>query len=361
MRWNGIDNGTNRRDNPGVRILFSRVFNPRFEHLPEYITAAFRGLGHEVVEHDYRGFALPGRLREACGVLDRWDRRRLNRGLLEVARRFKSDLFLTTFGGSIEPATVEAIRRETGAAAANWFADFPGAPGVLERGLWVGHAYNRLFFQSTDLMGIHAAWGHRRVSWLPPACDPDIHRPVVLAPEERRRYGCAVAFVGSRYPERERLFETIADLDVGIWGPGWDALRPGSPLVSRIRGGGTKPEDWTKIYAAASVVVHFAGSGGQPVLPDTMKQAGPRVFEILACGAFGLMDRKPDTAALFLDGEHLAFFDGESDFRSKVLEWLGRPTDRARIAAAGRAEALAKHTYRHRVSEMLRILAEDRG
>lgn len=339
-----------------MRVLLCRAVNPLFAQFSDYVERAFRALGHEVVCHDYRGFLLPGRIREACPALDRFDRKRLNRRLLDLARRVRPDLFLATWAGTVEPSTVEAIRRECGAKTANWFADFPGAPGVLERGLWVGAGYDALFFQSTDLLEVHRAFGHRHVHWLPPACDPEIHAPAKPSDDERRRYRCAVAFVGSRYPERECLFESIADLDLGIWGPGWDALPAGSALRARVRGGAVGPEAWTRIYAACDVALHVAGSGGRPVPPSVMRQAGPRVFEILACGAFELLDEKPDPAALFRDGEHLAFFQGPGDFRAKVLDWLGRGEDRRRIAATGRAEALAKHTYRHRVEEMLRVL-----
>ena len=47
---------------------------------------------------------------------------------------------------------------------------------------------------------------------------------------DRTLYGKDVAFVGAWDRERERMLENLADLNLGVWGPGWNRVRMGSPL-----------------------------------------------------------------------------------------------------------------------------------
>ena len=180
------------------------------------------------------------------------------------------------------------------------------------------------------------------------ACDPARHHPVELSAEERDAWRHDVVFVGSHYPVREKLFEALAGLDLAIWGPGWDRLRSDSPLKGCVRAAHTTPETWRKIYAAAKIVlsVHFQ----DPLGKIPCHQASPRVFEALACGAFVITDRQKDVMALFQDGEHLVTFADGEDLRRKVETYLRCSNERERIAQNGRAEVLARHTYRDRLS-----------
>jgi spore maturation protein CgeB len=85
-------------------------------------------------------------------------------------------------------------------------------------------------------------------------------------------------------------------------------------------------------------------------------QASPRVFEALACGAFVLTDQQKDVLALFREGEHLVAFSDAADLDRKIEYYLAHPGERQRIAAAGRAEVLRRHTYTHRIARLLEIV-----
>jgi spore maturation protein CgeB len=56
---------------------------------------------------------------------------------------------------------------------------------------------------------------------------------------------------------------------------------------------------------------------------------------------------------MFEDGVHLATYSSVSELREKSQYYLAHKEKRRRIAACGRQEVLEKHTYLHRVSEML--------
>jgi len=216
--------------------------------------------------------------------------------------------------------------------------------------------YDHVFCQGSEAVEIMERAGLARVRWLPVGCDPSRHRAVSLSPEEKEQYGHDVVFVGSWYPERAALFERLCEFDLAIWGPGWEMLPERSALRRHLRGAHTSPGEWRKIYSASRIVLatHYHDpSGRYPVY-----QASPRVFEALACGAFVLSDRQRDVLALFRDGEHLASFSDGDDLAVKVRYYLEHPGERQAIARKGREEALSRHTYVHRLRELLAVAGE---
>jgi spore maturation protein CgeB len=101
------------------------------------------------------------------------------------------------------------------------------------------------------------------------------------------------------------------------------------------------------VYGAAAAVlnIHYGAFGPRPVSGD---MANTRVFEIPACGALQIVDRRRDVLALFREGTDLLAFSSGEELRARVEEALG-DRDRARaIATAGRRAVLARHTYAHR-------------
>jgi hypothetical protein len=61
---------------------------------------------------------------------------------------------------------------------------------------------------------------------------------------------------------------------------------------------------------------------------------------------------------LFRDGVHVATYREPEELLDKIEYYLGKEAIRERIAAAGREEALARHTYRHRMGQILRLVEE---
>ncbi|MBS1259303.1 MAG: hypothetical protein MAG551_02372 [Candidatus Scalindua arabica] len=95
------------------------------------------------------------------------------------------------------------------------------------------------------------------------------------------------------------------------------------------------------------------GHYGTDIDEDKVTQASPRVFETLACGSFQIVDAKKDVVTLFNSGEHLVCFKKVLEVKGLVKEYLGNQQKRKEIANSGRNEVLAKHTWVHRIEEML--------
>lgn len=332
-----------------MKILLSGAFNPLFEALPEYLAAALKGAGHDLLIFDHRAFLLPGRLRARVPLLDRFDRDLLNARLVQTVRRTRPDRLVVNQGMVLNHRTIESIR-EMGVRCVNWFSDYPAE---FEAGLRVAPAYDTFYLGSSYAARRHREAGHRHANWLPFACDPDVHRPLDTDdPPEVRGSHAEVVFVGSYYPERQILLRFLRGLPVSIWGPGWQRAAHDPHLASMIRGGALRPSAWRRLYASARVAIniHYGAFGPEEVSGDL---ANTRVFEILACGTHQVSNRQGDVLRLFDEGVHLSAFSGGDELRAAVERALHDEDWRRAVARRGREAVLARHTYSHRIAALL--------
>jgi len=332
-----------------MKVLFSGAWNPRFEALPEYLVTAFRNEGHQVVCFDHRNYHIPGRIRQVAPVLQKMDTILLNRRLMREANRFRPDLLVVNQGSAVTPDTIKKIRQETGAVTINWWSDYPAE---FEAGLntAASGAWDRFFVSGTDAEERHHRAGIAGTTWLPFACDPCIQAPSGPCEEESTppEPTPGIVFVGSAYPERRDLLAVLADLDLGIWGPGWNRYADDPVIGARILGGPLRPDRWVPLFQKAEIVLNLSYGFGKPEeVYGTM--ANVRVFEIAACGACQVVDGKKDILDLFTDQVHLASFQSAAELREVVISLLGDRDRRLRIGRAGREAVLAHHTWEHRV------------
>jgi len=280
--------------------------------------------------------------------------------LLHKVKKFRPDIVLIAGGFTIYPETITAIKRLGNVITINWSADYPRN---FEYHIKAGPSYDFLFTSATDGLRKYQGKGYVNGYFLPFACDSQIHKPINVSEEERKKYSCDVAFVGSNYPERVSILEKLSGLDLGIWGIGWDGLPADSPLKQHIRGGVLKPEQWTKVYSSSKIVLNILSiklAGGIELEDSKYGHiANTKVFEILGCGALQLVERKSDVIKLFKPGKHLVCFEGCNQLIELIEYYLNNPVDRERIADNGRRIAHGKHTYLHRFEEMLSLINQN--
>jgi 2-polyprenyl-3-methyl-5-hydroxy-6-metoxy-1,4-benzoquinol methylase/thioredoxin-like negative regulator of GroEL len=78
-----------------------------------------------------------------------------------------------------------------------------------------------------------------------------------------------------------------------------------------------------------------------------------RVFETMASGALLVTDEADGLEDLFEDGKHLVVYRRDEDLLAVVERYLADHDARDRIAAEGQALVLSRHTYAHRMAEIL--------
>lgn len=337
-----------------MKILYVGYHNPNFISITEYIEGAIAGLGHELLTYDYRDWLIPGRVRDRVEFLHAWDISRINKNLIKKAEKFKPDILLVNGGWTISPNTILELREKNEVIAINWIADYPLR---FEDYLKAGPYYDCFLTSGTDALERYREEDNINGSWLPFACNPSVHKKVELTKKEIEKYSCDICFVGTNYPERAKILEGLCDYDLSIWGLGWEKLPAGSPLKAHVRGGKVKPEEWVKIYNASKIALNISYSEGLAIDNQTFRMCNTRVFEILGCGAFQLMDARQDAMDLFKDREHMVFYRNEDELKRVVGEYLVRVEERERISASGMQEVLKKHTYEHRIKQLLEIVS----
>lgn len=159
-------------------------------------------------------------------------------------------------------------------------------------------------------------------SWLPLACDPDVHGACPTAKT------LDVCFVGHLFPgPRCELVNLIRSH--------YPAMFVGQRFF----------EDMAHLYASTRVVFNRS----------IRNDINMRVFEALASGSLLLTNdlTANGQTELFQDGVHLAVYRDGAELLERLRYYLAHEQEREQLAAVGRAEVLAKHTYRQRMATIL--------
>lgn len=168
--------------------------------------------------------------------------------------------------------------------------------------------------------------GVPRCAFLPCPCDPDIQRPY---PELDEKWKSEILFIGkeqhSNFPFRQQ--------------------EERCQILDRLR-----KRKGAKLYGCFGfptldgVEVFWAVSGAKIALSintiNTVRMYhSDRLINCLACGAFTLAKRVPDSDLLFEDGKHLRYFDAADEFFELADWYLTHDEERERIARAGMEHA----------------------
>jgi len=201
--------------------------------------------------------------------------------------------------------------------------------------------------------------GVRRHAYVQTGCDPEIHAPVTLDPDEERAYRCDVSFAGAAYHNRTQVFKGLTDFNFKIWGVGWTA-RELQPLVRDPEQRFT-PEKFAKIVAASKISLNLHSSATHDGVDPKCDAVNPRVFEIAACGGFQLCDPCIGLESLFDFETELPVYRDLCELRERIGYFLAHPEERMEFARRARDRVLRDHTYEKRAQRMLDVILENYG
>lgn len=164
-------------------------------------------------------------------------------------------------------------------------------------------------------------------TWLPLACDPELHRPHVVPNE------FDWSFVGHLFP-----------------GPRTDLIEGLRSRFPRAFVGQRYFDDMAKTYSASQIVFNRS----------VRNDVNMRVFEAMACGSLLVTNDLTDNgqSELFQSGQHFVTYRDEDELLDRVQFYLTHEADRQRVASQGLNAVLASHTYRHRMETVLEGLGK---
>jgi len=274
-------------------------------------------------------------------------RRAFSRRVRDAVRKLRADV-LILFGSNstILPDTLARLRQEINVTILLWEFNLRFWRGYQAESL---RHYDHVFIgDSYPIPLLTGAGGVRNVHFLGPGCDPDVHRPLQLSPQEQQTFGADVCYVGTAHPNRVRMFEALTDFGIRLWGEKWRR----SPTLAPFSLPGTVyGMRKTKIYNAAKIMLNLQSVETQ------VNGISCRPFEVLACGSFCLTEYKPDLERFFKVGEEIVAFHDLEDLRAKIDHYLTHDDERQAIADRGRKKVLANYTYRQIMCHMLSTVA----
>ena len=197
--------------------------------------------------------------------------------------------------------------------------------GLSER-LKLAQFFDAVCVAQHDFVVIVKDQGIENAFWLPLACDPDFHSSVQQVQEKRYEIGF-VGHKGAGNGDRSKVLDILSSQfklnDLNRW---------------------YSPEDIGVVYNQSHMVFNWSVNG----------DVNMREFEALCSGRLLLTNAIGNgLERLFTDREHLVVYRNVEELQSLVRYYLAHPEEREKIARAGRAEVLKKHTYRCRSAQIL--------
>jgi spore maturation protein CgeB len=282
-----------------------------------------------------------------------------NREYLRIISEFVPDLLLVIKGETVFPGTLEEVKEKYRIPCVAYIWDCPfysytGQFADIYRANNFSRAmrlYEHIFVYDPYYVRKIKERGINAVSYLPLAADPARYRKTEFSKEEKK-LAYDICFVGSPFPNRRMVLDRLSGFNLGVFGDGWKKWywfglkRP--PAYYRGRASGDKV---AKIYSAAKVVLNIHD-------PETRDGLNTRTFEILSCGAFELVDFRPELGKFFKIPEEIVCYKEIEEIGDLVRHYLAHPMQRQEIAEQGMRKVINNHTWLLRMQEALSLLNE---
>jgi spore maturation protein CgeB len=280
----------------------------------------------------------------SAGLLNRLRRVGLRDRMTRVLRDADPAMVLVLEGVQLPPELVAELKRVNRAVWINWFCDERRTHASVSA---LSAAYDIVFVAGSAVAETSESVGLPPLRYLPPGCDPSVHRPM----RSRDQFRANVVFAGTATPHRERLLSELVEFGLAVWGPGWRRTK----LRDYCRGELLEHGDYIRAYAGASVAVNVQCSGE---CGGTDPGCNRRLFELAAIGVPQVVEDRPDIHRHFREGSEILVARSAADFKGLLAEALQDRAWSEQVAASARERALKEHTYMHRLATMLREVRE---
>jgi spore maturation protein CgeB len=330
-----------------MKILYAAGMTPNDSSL--YRMQALERLGHIVTPlnaFDYESASpllrkIMYRLAAGPGVV------RLNRDLLEIARREKPDVVWADKLLGMWPETIETLRA-MGIATVSYMID--NAFGPRRDPGW------RLYMKDIPHYDLHVTQrdvsvreyerrGARHVIKIQTAYEPTIHFPPPAGWSDKDR-DRGVSFIGTPYDNRAEFLTRLwkefglpVTVSGGlVWKP---ALGPEATAAIYRGNGELFRDEYREGIWKSRINLSFITHSNQDEFVH-------KSFEIAGCGGFLLAERSDGHMQRFKEDEEAVFFSTIEECVEKIWRYLPDEAARARIVEAGRERALRDGYYNDR-------------
>jgi spore maturation protein CgeB len=326
-----------------------RIFVPASAYedsFAENVAATLTSMGHEVrslgsVSHAEYWSVPRYAWRTGIRLLARDRPGLLDRKIVRVAREFKPDAVIATTG-EWHSETLAALGRLCPGRMTLWWGD---APANSRRWTLVDPSWDFIYVKDRVAVSKLRLVG-RNAFLLHEAMNPSWHRRVARQANER------IATVGNWYAFRQALVLRLLSSGVSVDLHGSCPPRWAHPEIRRRHSGRfLVREEKSRVFGEALACLNsFALAEGDSL--------NCRAFEIAGAGGLQLIEHRQAIGECFEPGRELLAFSDFEELLDHIARARREPAAMEIVRAAGSRRALAQHTYRHRLEDILRRWAD---
>lgn len=341
-----------------VGPYLDRLENPYFPSLSQGLADAFERLGWDVIIFPYRTIYNQDLvLRLSRHRVSYSAVRRLHRGFFKKCIELKPDVVFLQKAEMFSPQWLAGIKLMNDPPLIVFYnSDDPQLFSDLGR--FMGEVSDVVLTSSEMCVPMYRDIGIMYAQYMPFWAIPEILIP--FKGEVPECFLSDIAFVGSYYPERGILLDSLVDalldrnINLKVWGRGWEEAPKRVREAFWTGKNITKDTDLRYVFHGCKIALNMHHTwmkyGGM--------KANLRTYEALASGAFVLSDRSLGIEDLFKVGEQLVCYDSPDDLIAKVEYFLEHPAERQKIAARGYAAVKDRYTIDCWVQQADKLIME---
>jgi spore maturation protein CgeB len=259
--------------------------------------------------------------------------------LLETARRERPNILLT-LTQSVSELTLAELKRLGVTYRVAWWGD---APTNLKRLDLLSSEWDALFLKDREAVNRFRGL-ELKAYLLHEALNPAWHKP--LAGQKNNQ----VVVAGNYYGHRQFLVRKLLGdgIELGLYGPNVP-LWSFPEVKQHFNGRFIVKEEKSRVFGE-----------GLACLNSTSFAEGNslncRAFEIAGAGGLQLLEHRPVIEECFEPGKEVLVYRTYQELLDQIERAKKYPAEMVAVREAGAKRALAEHTYRHRLTEILRTL-----
>ncbi|MED4650745.1 glycosyltransferase [Bacillus pseudomycoides] len=273
-----------------------------------------------------------------------------------IVTTFQPQVVLTILGDNL---SIQAIQyfKENGIQLACWMTE---DPYYFDKTYQIIDRFDYIFTIDTGALKQYQLV-HQNAHYLPLGTNHSIFKPRSV----EHVYKSDLLLVGYPYQTRVNLIHFLlknTNYALTLIGKGWrNRLQKVWRNNARVMIEDTwmNPEKVSYFYNGASIVLNPHRSNNFLYNQNTSKvmneSINNRTFDIAACGAFQLIEEKPNLRSFFTEEEMISYQDYE-DCLCKVITYMNDKKKKEIIAQKAQKIVIGQHTFCQRIKEMVKII-----
>jgi spore maturation protein CgeB len=151
------------------------------------------------------------------------------------------------------------------------------------------------------------------------------------------------------------MLEALTQFDLKIWGPDWGRRCKNNLGIMNVwQGRALRGSEFAKAVASSKINLNI-------IDPTNYPAANMRFFEIPCAGGMQVCSPCPEMEQEFKNGETIFYYRSVSELSDQIRSLLDNSELRERVKHAAHRKVMEKHTYLHRVKQILDLTVNQRS